>query len=253
MALRLKPHPLIAGVIGIGMTTASAAESELQLGLVTAVNSTFYEEVGEAYYLLPLMIAEHGRFYLRGVHGGYRFYEDEEGPSLALEVRRTFDGYSREDIDDGDALAGMNNRDAAWEAGLAYETPVGGGELKAKLMQDISDTHDGLSARLEYERPLWTTQSHMLTWYAGSEYWNSQKTDYYFGVTPGEATVDRPAYTAEDSSSFFIGSNLARQIDNNITLLANIEYLRMNDSVGESPLVDRQDQWSAYAGIFYTF
>jgi outer membrane protein len=253
MAISLKPHPFFAGVIGIAITTPSMAESELQLGLVTAVNTTFYQGIDEEYYLLPLLIAEYGRFYLQGVHGGYRLFQNDEGQSLALEVRRTFDGYSKDDMDDRDALAGMSDRDAAWEAGLAYEAPMAGGQVKAKLMQDVSDTHNGLSARFEYERPLWTDQTHMLSWYAGSEYWNSNKTDYYFGVTPGEATADHSAYSADDSSSFFVGSNIVKQIDKNITILANIEYLRMNDAVSDSPLVDRQDQWSAYAGIFYKF
>lgn len=253
MAAQKKLHAVLAGFIATATSTPSVAESELQLGVVTAVNTTFYEDLGEEYYLLPLMIAEYGRFYLRGVHGGYRFFQDDEGQSLALEVRRTFDGYGKDDIDDGDALAGMSDRDAAWEAGLAYETPLAGGQMKARLMQDISNTHDGLSVRFEFERPLWTDQSHMLSWYAGSEYWNSKKTDYYFGVTPGETTANRSLYTADDSSSSFVGGNLIKQIDKNISILANIEYLRMSDAVSDSPLVDRQDQWSAYAGIFYQF
>ena len=253
MAPRSKPFSIIAGLLSAAISAPSLAESELKAGLVTAANTTFYEDMNQEHYLLPLMIADYGRFYLRGVHGGYRVYQEEEGQSLALEVRRTFDGYSGDDIDDRDALAGMSDRDAAWEAGLAYESPVGGGQLKAKLMQDISNTHDGLSVRVEYERPLWTEQNHMLSWYAGSEYWDDKKTDYYFGVTPGEARSNRSAYTANSSSSFIVGSNLGKRIDENITILANIEYLRMNDTVSDSPLVDRADQWSAYAGIFYQF
>ncbi|MES9969218.1 MAG: MipA/OmpV family protein [Candidatus Thiodiazotropha sp.] len=250
MKQRLKFYTGLIGLIGVAVHTPSLAEHSLQVGLVTSANSSFYEDVGNEGYLLPLVIADYDRFYLQGISGGYRFYSDEAGQSLALEIRRTFDGF---DSDDSDALAGMADRDAAWEAGLAYEVSMAGGQVKAKLMQDIADTHNGFSARFEYERPLWTDDAHMLSWHAGSEYWNSRKTDYYFGVAAEEAAPARSAYTADENYSFYIGSNLVKRIDDKITLLASAEYLRAGDAVNDSPITVRQDQWSAYVGVFYEF
>ncbi|WP_316364191.1 MipA/OmpV family protein [Candidatus Thiodiazotropha sp. CDECU1] len=251
MVQRLKFYTGLIGLIGVAIHTPSLAERSVQAGLVTSANSSFYEDAGNEYYFLPLVIAEYDRFYLQGISGGYRFYQDDGGQSLALEIRRTFDGYSS---DDSDALEGMADRDAAWEAGLAYEVGIAGGQAKAKLMQDISDTHKGLSVRVEYERPFWTNDTHMLSWYAGSEYWNGKKTDYYFGVSPEEATAaTRHDYTADESYRFYLGSNLVKRIDDNISLLASAEYLRADDAVDDSPLTTRQDQWSAYIGVFYEF
>lgn len=250
MAQRLKLYIGLIGLVGVAIHTPSLAERSVQVGLVTSANSSFYEDAGNEYYFLPLVIAEYDRFYLRGVSGGYRFYQDDGGQSLALEIRRTFDGYSS---DDSDALTGMDDRDAAWEAGLAYEISIAGGQAKAKLMQDISDTHNGFSARFEYERPYWTNDAHMLSWYAGSEYWNRNKTDYYYGVTADEATDTRSDYTADENHSFYLGSNLVKRLDDNTRLLASAEYLRADDTVNDSPLTTRQDQWSAYVGVFYEF
>ncbi|MES9831951.1 MAG: MipA/OmpV family protein [Candidatus Thiodiazotropha sp. DIVDIV] len=253
MVQRLKLYTALMGFIGTVISAPSLAELDIQIGLVTAVNSTYYKDLDEEYYLLPLVIAEYDRFYLQGVHGGYRFFQDDEGQSLALEIRRTFDGYSSGDIDDSDALEGMADRDQAWEAGLAYEVSIAGGQTKAKLMQDISDTHKGFSARFEYERPFWTDEAHMLSWYTGTEYWNSKKADYYFGVTREEVTSTRSYYSADDSYTIFLGSNVIKRINENITLLANVEYIQASNAVKESPLTDRHDQWSAYVGIFYQF
>ncbi|MET0007222.1 MAG: MipA/OmpV family protein [Candidatus Thiodiazotropha sp. 6PLUC9] len=253
MAQRLKLYTALIALIGAVISTPSLAELDIQVGLVTAVNSTYYTDLDEEYYLLPLVIAEYDRFYLQGIHGGYRFFQDDEGQSLALEIRRTFDGYSSDDIDDSDTLAGMAERDQAWEAGLAYEVGMVGGQAKAKLMQDISDTHNGFSARFEYERPFWTGDAHMFSWYAGSEYWNSKKSDYYFGVKPEEATSTRSVYTADGNYSFFLGSNLIKRINNSVTVLASVEYIRATDAVNDSPLTNREDQWSSYIGIFYQF
>lgn len=246
----LKVYTALIGLIGTTVSSSLLAEHKVQVGLATSVNSNFYKDMGEEYYFLPLVIAEYERFYLQGVHGGYRFFQDDDGQSLALEIRRTFDGYRSED---SDALEGMANRDAAWEAGLVYEVNIAGGQAKAKLMQDISDSHNGFSARFEYERPFWMGDAHMVSWYAGSEYWSSKKTDYYFGVTDDEETAMRSVYTADESQSLFLGANALKRISDDITVIVNAEYQQVSAAVNDSPLTTRKDQWSAYAGVFYQF
>ncbi|MEW7973732.1 MAG: MipA/OmpV family protein [Candidatus Thiodiazotropha endolucinida] len=250
MAQRLKFYIGLIGLINTGVNTPLLAEHSVQIGLVTSANSSFYKNMGEAYYVLPLVIAEYNRFYLQGTHGGYRLFQGDEGQSLALEIRHTFDGYRS---NDSDALVGMADRDAAWEAGLAYEVNMAGGQFKTKLMQDISDTHNGFSARFEYERPYWMNDSLMVSWYTGSEYWSNKKTEYYFGVTPAEATLTRSVYAPDENYSFYLGSSASKCVNDNITLIVNAEYLWMSDAASDSPLTARQDQWSAYAGVFYQF
>ncbi|MEW8506102.1 MAG: MipA/OmpV family protein [Candidatus Thiodiazotropha sp.] len=250
MGQRLKRYTGLAGLFCAAVGTPLLADHSMQMGLVASANSSFYKGAAEEHYLLPLLIADYDRFYLQGINGGYRLYKDDNGQSLALELRRTFDGYNS---DDSDALEGMGDRDGAWEAGLAYEMGMAGGRAKVKLMQDISATHDGFSAGIEYERKLWVDDAHAVTWYAGSEYWSGRKTDYYFGVTREEATSTRAIYSADKSYSFSLGSNAIKRIDNNLSLIASAEYLWMTDAVKDSPLTARQDQWTAYAGIFYQF
>jgi outer membrane protein len=120
-------------------------------------------------------------------------------------------------------------------------------------MHDISDTHDGFTVRAEYERSLLTGSTYMLNWFGGSEYWSSKKTDYYFGVTPQEATLLRPAYTVDESYNVFAGINAVKRFNAEYSLIASAEYQWMTDEVNNSPLTTRQDQWTVYAGVFYQF
>jgi outer membrane scaffolding protein for murein synthesis (MipA/OmpV family) len=70
------------------------AESNVQLGFVAAANSSFYKDMSNEYYFLPLVIVEYDRFYLQSIEAGYRLVETEN-QSLAVEIRRTFDGWNR--------------------------------------------------------------------------------------------------------------------------------------------------------------
>lgn len=226
------------------------AELQWQLGLAVSANTSFYRGVGEEFYLFPLVIAEYDRFYLQGTHGGYRFYQSDNGQVWSLEIRRTFDGFSG---DDADYLNGLSERKAAWEAGIALQMPLAGGEVKGKLMQDISGAHEGFSSRLEYERPVFMDAGQMMTWYAGSEYWDSDKTHYYFGVSQSEVLVNRPVYQSGDSQTGFVGTNYFRNLAADLTLFVSGEYLVSSSDIDDSPLTVRSDQWSAYSGLFYHF
>ncbi|MBV2124870.1 MAG: MipA/OmpV family protein [Candidatus Thiodiazotropha sp. (ex Ctena orbiculata)] len=244
-----KMHLALMGLVSLSMSDSLAAEQRVEFGVVASANSSFYEDAGQDYYLLPLLLADYDRFYLQGINAGYRFFQGET-QNLAVEVRRTFDGY---ESGDSDALEGMKDRDQAWEAGLVYEVNLLGGQAKAKLMHDISNTHDGFTGRVEYERSLLNGKTYMVNWFGGSEFWSRKKTNYYFGVTPEESTSSRPVYTADESYSLFAGVNAVKRLNDRYSLIASADYQWMTDEIDDSPLTTRQDQWTLYAGIFYQF
>jgi outer membrane scaffolding protein for murein synthesis (MipA/OmpV family) len=76
MVFRLNHYTGLIGLLSIAFNTPSQAENSVKVGLVASVNSSFYKDVGEEYYVLPLVLAEYGRFYLQGIHGDYRLFED---------------------------------------------------------------------------------------------------------------------------------------------------------------------------------
>jgi outer membrane protein len=243
-------HSVLLGLTSALLGTPALAESDLRIGLSASANTSLYEGVGSEQYLFPLLFLEQDRLYFHGIRGGYRFLRDDQGQSLALEVRRTFDGY---DHDDSAALAGMADRKPAWEVGLVHEFGVAGGQIKTSLMHDVSDRHNGFSAKGEFERPLLQQENYQLSWYAGLEYWSDGKADYYFGVDHLEARPRRPDYDPEEVYFLSLGGNAAMRIDERFSVVFNAEYSLASDGVGDSPLVTRRDQWSAYGGLFYRF
>lgn len=256
MNMRTKQSAIFWGCLLIGLSSLSladdGAESELhlQVGVVAAANSSYYQGVGFEQFALPLIIAEYKQFYLQGTFAGYRLYHGESGQGLAVEIGGTFDGY---ESDDAGFLLGMADRKSAWEAGLVYWAPVAGGQLTGKLMQDVGDKHGGFSARIDYERPLWIDETKLVSWFLGAEYWDRAKSDYYFGVKASEARPNRPMYSAPDSVSFFLGGNFIKQLSPRFSLVVIADYRVADSAVGNSPLATRADQWSAYSGVFYEF
>lgn len=256
MSLRSRKFRTVIGVLIVGLSTDSYGTDNVdsalhaQIGLVASINSSYYQGADEDYELLPLPIVEYKRFYVQGIDLGFHLYQGEDGKDLAVEIEGSFDGY---ESSDASILSGMAERKAAWEAALVYKAGIGHGQLKTKLMWDVSDRHQGFSTRIMYERPLWMDQTHLVSWYGGGEYWDRAKTNYYFGVKAFEASVNRPAYTAAESLNVFAGLNAIKQLSQTFSLLINAEYRLTSDAVAHSPLVDRNDQWSAYGGIFYSF
>ncbi|SEL38604.1 Outer membrane scaffolding protein for murein synthesis, MipA/OmpV family [Ectothiorhodospira marina] len=248
MKLSLQQCMVFVGSIGLAIP-ALADQGNVQLGWVVSANTSYYQDVGDEFHQLPLIIAEYDQFYWQAVRGGYRFFNGENH-QVAVEVRRTFDGY---ESDDSSALAGMARRYGAWEAGVAHEFGLLGGQLTTQIMQDVSVKHQGTSVRVNYERPLLIKPTYLVTWYTGAEHWDRDKTHYYFGVRPGEATAARPAYRADSSHILIAGCNAVKQLSPRLLLLVSTEYQTFSGTVKESPLTERHDEWAAHGGIFYQF
>lgn len=220
---------------------------EAEVGVVAAINTSYYRGVGSEEWLLPLVMVEYGDLYIHGVEAGYRLWEGGGGETFSIEGGITFDGY---ESGDAPVLVGMSDRESALEVGFVYRRVVASGELEIGFRNDMVSSHDGYSVNLEYGRKLWGNEKHRVDGYAGLEYWNEEKTDYYFGVRETEARSWREAYRASDTVHCFVGLNAVRKLGRHYSLIISAEYRTSGDTVSDSPLVTRNDQLSAYIGIF---
>ncbi len=233
---------------------AMAADNDklfnLQIGIAGVANTSVYSGITEEHAFVPLVMASYKNFYFHGDTAGYRFYQTEKGSALSLELGYTSDGYNSTD---GSVFSGMDDRKGAWEIGLAYETMVVGGQFSANLMQDIGESHQGLSVQFNYERPFWMGPSHMVSWYAGADFWDQERTNYYYGVNTSEVKAGRQEYKASANTSLYIGTNAVKQLNSKLALMLNAQYLMVGEAVDDSPLVNRDDQWSMLAAVIYQF
>ncbi|MGI9265090.1 MAG: MipA/OmpV family protein, partial [Gammaproteobacteria bacterium] len=78
-------------------------------------------------------------------------------------------------------------------------------------------------------------------------------TNYYFGVSEAEATVDRPEYQPGDSKWVSFGMNTSWQISDHIVLFGNVAFGGAESEVRDSPLVEEDSFSSAFTGFTYLF
>lgn len=247
---KTKRMPGVLAWFFVFLSGGSFAKQDVQIGLVGVVNSSFYQDADEQYFVVPVGFAEYKGFYLDGINAGYRFGDLSRVHQFSVELRPTFDGYL---ASYSDALAGMSDRDETWEAGLAYKGWLLDGQVSAKLMYDILDVHQGFSANLDYESSILEREQLEVSLYVGAGYWNQDKTHYYFGVEPNEVRAGREAYQAKDSYSVYLGANLFKDVTSNVTLLASTEYISRSSAVKDSPITAYSDSWLIYAGALYKF
>jgi outer membrane protein len=78
--------------------------------------------------------------------------------------------------------------------------------------------------------------------------------DYYYGVRPGEATPDRPAYEAGAGANLEFGVQATYRLNANWQLLGGVSVVQMSSAIRNSPVVeDRALVPGATLGLLYGF
>jgi outer membrane protein len=130
------------------------------------------------------------------------------------------------------------DRNYAVELGVEYLTDGKWGKMTLAGFHDVSQTHHGLSAELEYAYP----------WYRGRwsvepnfavRYKSAALNDYYWGVRLREANAALPAYSIYLSRSWRVA--------------VGVDYERLSGAVADSPLTKVSDVLGWFAGVAYQF
>lgn len=247
-------HLITAGLLLAALCSASAntrAEDErkivVQIGAAAAIAGSLHDGADTDLNLFPLLIVESGHFYFRGLQIGYRLVE-RGNTSLAIQLEYATEGYQS---GDSDALAGMRTRRAAWESGFVLSRQLAQGQLELKLMHDVSGTHDGYSAEVNYERVIRTTSGGTTSAFLTGELYDAKKVDYYFGVREAESTAGRAAFQQSSTTGASVGVNHVQRLGERFALIGSIGYRAFDDDISLSPIVDKNWQIRAYAGFTY--
>ncbi|RYG59523.1 MAG: MipA/OmpV family protein [Alphaproteobacteria bacterium] len=188
--------------------------------------------------------------YLRGLEAGLDHAFDEQ-LTVGLVARYGFE----RDSSDSSRLTGMDDIDAAIEFGpkIRYQATQQLG-LEAKVLFDVSDAHDGYTARIgaDYALPLSAVTSLKLD--GGLKYGSDDYNNTYYGVTASEARPGRPAYQPDAGiGSVEAGVTLRHALTNRWSVQGRVGAEYLLSDVADSPLVDEELQPSAMFGVAYTF
>ncbi|KAA2283968.1 MipA/OmpV family protein [Arenimonas fontis] len=203
-----------------------------------------YADIDRDPLLVPLVRFEGERAYLRGLRAGWRFV-DRDDFELAGLAQARLNGYEAKD---SPALAGMARRRSSLDLGLAatWRTPLGGIELA--LLQDALDRSGGREASLTWGLPFRRGGWGFLPALA-LRWQDADLVDYYYGVRPGEALPDRPAYEGDTALVAELSLLVERRLGPRWSLFARIGHSRYPGEIADSPIVERDHASSVMIGL----
>jgi outer membrane protein len=77
--------------------------------------------------------------------------------------------------------------------------------------------------------------------------------DYYYGVRPGEATAERPAFDGDAATNRFVGLASRYRLTKRLGLFALVRHTWLDDTITASPIVDTDNDYSGVLAVTYAF
>lgn len=137
--------------------------------------------------------------------------------------------------EDNDLLDHLDDRDPDLHAGLRYTFYHNKNRLQLEVSQDISDTHDGYILSASYEKE-WQARNWLFTGGITAAYISEKMTDYYFNVSDAEATVQFPAYNADDTTLAVVEIRAEYPINEHWVFNTHLAVLKFGEEVLDSPI-----------------
>lgn len=243
----------LGGVMMAGLLTTAAAQAadewQFGLGAGVATERSPYVGVGTETDLLPLLSIEKGNFSFQGNELGYQLLSSELA-SLTLLGSYRGAGY---EASDSRQLAGMEDRDGAFELGARAEMYTDLGTLSLTALGDASSTHDGYEVSLGWETHYQLSAQWMLSPGVQLSYQSKDLSNYYFGVRNSEATAERAAYTADSGAILSLGVDAMYLIDEQQSLMLGVGVDTFSNEIKDSSIVERSNSPHASLAYFYRF
>ncbi len=168
---------------------------------------------------------------------------------ISLKAEGRFDGFEAKD----DAYyEGMEDREGGVYGGfrLEYKLPVVNMVVEG-LKSAGGDAEGGYGSIGGY----WDIDSPIGSWVPkiAVEYYGSDYTGYYYGVTPAEANPDRPAYQPGSAINLDLGMDYVNQLSGRHQIIASVKYRVYDSEIKNSPLIEKSGSPRVILGYLYRF
>ena len=179
--------------------------------------------------------------------GVWLWKHDNTRVGVALKVRRAYDPT------DFEGLTGMEERDASLEGGVNAVWTAKPLVVSAAYYTDLSGKSHGDSATLNLAHPLRLSERWRITPSVSVEWLDANVVDYYYGVKPSEAIATRPAYAGKATVNLRTGVAAHYALTRTWSLFGGLNYTRLGDGIGNSPLVTHDDLFTLHLGAGWRF
>ena len=223
------------------------------LGVMVRAEASPYRGAGIRYDLLILNLYEGERLFLHANRVGVKLLTEgdhDHGQRLDLFAERQFEGFPVNKMPA--SLAGMALRTPSNDFGLSYRYRQPWGTLQAEFLRDMGQTSRGSEARLSYAYD-WHSGPLTLRPDVSLSLRDARLNNYYYGVRPGEATANRPAYAAGAGINTTLSLSATYDVSQRWRLLAGVSATMLAATVKDSPLVQKRVLPAIYVGAAYDF
>lgn len=194
--------------------------------------------------------------------GEYFFIKDGEiglslykQPSFSAGLVLTGSGsflQDKDDYDDNDKLAGLEERDGTLDAGAYFIHRSDMGRLKVTLLSEVTGEHHGQSADANYVFDYKVSDWHVNP-FVGATWVSDEAVDHFFGVSAAEANSNRAAYEGESSVNMYAGVRGRYEITENWDVTASAAYLHLGSGIADSSIVEEDNIMMTSVGVNYNF
>ncbi|WP_404340600.1 MipA/OmpV family protein [Pseudoalteromonas mariniglutinosa] len=157
--------------------------------------------------------------------------------------------YGRDTIDE---LKGLASRHYDFDVGLRLSRRFQDSQFSFEYLHDVSGTHHGWVMNSFFSRIIpwrnWEFRSGI-----GLSAYSADFTNYYFGISASEATVNRPLYQPTASYSVIVEFHAEYPIHENWVFLTGWLSTWFSPEISNSPIISQHYQHKAKVGVRYVF
>jgi outer membrane protein len=117
---------------------------------------------------------------------------------------------------------------------------------------DITSTHEGYEARVEYQHP-WMVGRLMIAPSIGVSRLDKSLVDYYYGVRINEATASRPYFKGRATSNTYFDIAVVYMLSDSLEWLGGVNYMLLGKNIEASPIVEQGHNVNAFTALMYKF
>ena len=246
-----QPRALILYVLLIPMwgTAALAQDSGFSLGLGAYSEERAYGDTVTG--PVPLITYDSPYFSFSGASADLKLpWISTETVSLsfraALSIGEGYDG------SDTDILDGMDDREGGFWTGAAVEWNSAIADFSLEGLADVSGDSDGHRVRLEMSRDFKLDRVVLTPRLVGT-WMDDEAVDYFYGVRAGEATLARPEYQGEATTSVTLGLRAAYLPAANHMIVLDLSATQVGDGISDSPITVDDTLTGVGLGYIYRF
>jgi outer membrane scaffolding protein for murein synthesis (MipA/OmpV family) len=149
-----------------------------------------------------------------------------------------------------DELLGLEDRLWTVEAGPLIGWRGFPVHVQFRSFWEAPNRHSGMTSELVFRLP-WEHQRGYIVPSVRMKYLDSNYGDYYFGVSPEEATTTYPEYQPGSATNTSVDLSLGYALSPDWLLQAKVGVEFLDSAIEASPMVDRSQLWSGSISLAY--